>query len=106
VRRNLRILVAERSNTAFDDRRFYLSLDTDMFIPGRVNCPVTMSDPSRFRESTQIVLPEETLDGVADEIARRFTVTIVNGDRCRIVGSPVEIKKANAFLARNGINVP
>lgn len=77
-----------------------------MFIRGRVDSPVTMSDPSRFRESTQIVLPEETLDGLTDEIDQRFTVTIVDGDRCRIVGSPVEIKKANAFLARNGVKVP
>jgi len=65
-----------------------------------------MSDPSRFRESTQIVLPAETLDGLADEIDQRFTVTIIDGDCCRIVGSPVEIKKTNAFLARNGVNVP
>lgn len=65
-----------------------------------------MPDPSSLRDSTQIVLPSETLEGIAAELERRFTVTIVGEDPCRIIGSPVEIKKANRFLARNGVTLP
>ncbi|WP_248516120.1 VNG_1110C family protein [Salinarchaeum laminariae] len=65
-----------------------------------------MSAPSTFRDSTQIVLPVETLEGFCAEIESKFTVTIVDDGPCRIVGSPVEIKKASDFLARNGVTIP
>ncbi|PSQ45532.1 hypothetical protein BRD17_01245 [Halobacteriales archaeon SW_7_68_16] len=66
-----------------------------------------MPDPSRLRDSTQIVLPCEALDGVRDDLSEEFVVTILNeGGQCRIVGSPVEIKQAGEFLARHGIPLP
>jgi hypothetical protein len=65
-----------------------------------------MSDPERLRDSTQIVLPCETLGDLRDDLESEFDVTVfVTDDGCRIVGSPVEIKAAGRFLARHGINV-
>ncbi|HMB49964.1 VNG_1110C family protein [Natronoarchaeum rubrum] len=66
-----------------------------------------MPDPSRLRDSTQIVLPTEDLDGLREEIESRFVVTIVpEGERLRIIGSPVEIKEAGEFLAKHGVRLP
>lgn len=66
-----------------------------------------MPDSSSFRDSTQIVLPCHALDGLGDRFHDRFTVTVVeDDDYYRIIGSPVEIKAASAFLARNGVLVP
>jgi len=65
-----------------------------------------MPEPSSLRDSTQIVLPAATLEGLCADIEERFTVTVVGDGPCRIIGSPVEIKKANDFLARNGVAVP
>lgn len=66
-----------------------------------------MPDPARLRDSTQIILPCESLDGVRDELEEQFTVTVVPKDsECRIVGSPVEIKAVNDFLARHGLSLP
>jgi len=65
-----------------------------------------MPDPSNLRDSTQIVLPCDALDGLGGRFRERFTVTIVEDDGyCRIIGSPVEIKAASDFLARNGVPV-
>ncbi|MFC6767501.1 hypothetical protein [Natrinema soli] len=66
-----------------------------------------MSDASQLRDSTQIVLRRETLDGVEPQLDDEFMVSVFSDgeDRCRIVGSPVEIKAASAFLARRGITV-
>ena len=65
-----------------------------------------MPDPSSLRDSTQIVLPCRALDGLGERFRKRFTVTIVEDDGyCRIIGSPVEIKAASDFLARNGVAV-
>jgi hypothetical protein len=65
-----------------------------------------MPDPSSLRDSTQIVLPCRALDGLGERFRERFTVTIVEDDGyCRIIGSPVEIKAASDFLARNGVAV-
>ena len=65
-----------------------------------------MPDPSSLRDSTQIVLPRCALDGLRDGVCERFTVTVVEGDDYdRIIGSPVEIKAASDFLARNGVAV-
>lgn len=66
-----------------------------------------MTDPSRLRDSTQIVLPTEDLDGLREEIESRFTVTIVpEGEQFRIIGSPVEIKEAGEFLTKHGVRLP
>lgn len=65
-----------------------------------------MPDPSSLRDSTQIVLPCPALDALGERFEERFTVTIVENDGyCRIIGSPVEIKAASAYLARNGVAV-
>lgn len=66
-----------------------------------------MSDAARLRDSTQIVLPREALDGLQSDLEAQFTLTIVEAGRLlRIVGSPVEIKGASDFLARNGVSLP
>ncbi|MFB6131604.1 MAG: hypothetical protein ABEJ28_12380 [Salinigranum sp.] len=66
-----------------------------------------MPDPARLRDSTQIVLPCEALDGVRCALEARFTVTIfpIDDAACRIIGSPVEIKEVGQYLARNGVTV-
>ncbi|WP_255196586.1 VNG_1110C family protein [Halorarius litoreus] len=72
-----------------------------------------MPDPSRFRDSTQIVLPWAAFESVRGEVESRFTVSVVETDRCghpsgcaRIIGSPVEIKQVSAFLTRHGVSLP
>ncbi|WP_254764697.1 hypothetical protein [Natrinema marinum] len=66
-----------------------------------------MPDASQLRDSTQIVLPRETLEGLEPRLDEEFTVTVVpaGDDHCRIIGSPVEIKSAGEFLARNGVSI-
>ncbi|WP_415381190.1 hypothetical protein [Halosimplex sp. TS25] len=65
-----------------------------------------MSDPTRLRDSTEILLPAGAVDGLQDDLEQRFTLTIREEEcRVRIIGSPVEIKGASDFLARNGISV-
>jgi hypothetical protein len=66
-----------------------------------------MPDASRLRDSTQIVLPAETLEGLEPRLDDEFTVTVfpVGEDHCRVIGSPVEIKRASEFLARHGVSV-
>ncbi|WP_436927210.1 VNG_1110C family protein [Halosimplex amylolyticum] len=65
-----------------------------------------MPDPTRLRDSTEILLPAGAVDGLQDDLERRFTLTIREEEcRVRIIGSPVEIKGASDFLARNGISV-
>jgi len=66
-----------------------------------------MSSPSRFRDSTQIVLPAQSLDGLREQVTANFTVSIVETDAgCRIIGSPVEIKAVSAYLSRQGVRLP
>ena len=66
-----------------------------------------MPDPSRFRDSTEIVLPRDALSDVRDDLESEFTVTVYTaGDHCRVIGSPGEIKAASDYLARHGISVP
>lgn len=64
-------------------------------------------DPSRLRDSTQIVLPCDELEELRDPLTDEYVVTVVaeNG-HCRIIGSPVEIEGATSFLARHGISLP
>lgn len=66
-----------------------------------------MPDPSTLRDSTQIVLPRDTLAEYETQLDEQFTVTIFpeDDDYCRIIASPVEIKAVNDFLARNGVSV-
>ena len=64
-----------------------------------------MTDASRFRDSTEIVLPAEALRGLRAKLEEEFTLTIVSANECvRIIGSPVEIKEAGDFLARHGVS--
>ncbi len=65
-------------------------------------------DPSRLRDSTQIVLPCEEIDDIRDPLTSEYTVTVVSvgNGTCKIIGSPVEIKGASGFLARHGVSVP
>jgi hypothetical protein len=65
-----------------------------------------MTEVARLRDSTQILLPRGALDGVREDLEDRFVVTVHPEDqRVRIIGSPVEIKGASEFLARNGVTV-
>ena len=65
-----------------------------------------MTDADRLRDSTQILLPRGALEGLAAELEDRFMVTIRREQRrVRIIGSPVEIKGASEFLARNGVRI-
>lgn len=66
-----------------------------------------MPSPERLRDSTQIVVPCESLTGLRDDLESDFAVTVFATDEstCRIIGSPVEIKAVGRFLARHGINV-
>jgi len=63
-------------------------------------------DAAALRDSTQILLPAEALDGIRGDLDDQFTLTIHQEDeQVRIIGSPVEIKDASEFLTRNGIAV-
>ena len=65
-----------------------------------------MSDAARLRDSTQILLPLGALEGLRSELEERFVVTVRREQRrVRIIGSPVEIKCASEFLARNGVRI-
>ncbi len=66
-----------------------------------------MTTPARLRDSTEIVLPCDALDGLRPELESEFTVTVVapEGQPCRIIGSPVEIKAVSQFLSRHGISI-
>jgi hypothetical protein len=65
-----------------------------------------MPDAASLRDSTQIRLPSQALDGLRAELESRFTLTILDeAGSVRIIGSPAEIKDASAFLARHGVTV-
>jgi hypothetical protein len=65
-----------------------------------------MTEVTRLRDSTQILLQRGTLDGLREDLEDRFDVTVFRKDGwVRIIGSPVEIKDASEFLARNGVTV-
>ncbi|WP_254537933.1 VNG_1110C family protein [Halomarina litorea] len=66
-----------------------------------------MSDAGRFRDSTQIVLPRGSLEGLKADLDREFVLSFVErADTTRIIGSPVEIKGASEWLTRQGVAVP
>ncbi|MFB6160149.1 MAG: hypothetical protein ABEJ61_03125 [Haloferacaceae archaeon] len=65
-----------------------------------------MPGPAAFRDSTEIVVPCGALNGLREDLEAEFTVSVFDvGDRCRIVGSPVEIKGASRFLSRRGVRI-
>ena len=66
-----------------------------------------MPDPATFRDSTQIVVPCDALEGIREALESKFVVTVFSaeGSRCRIIGSPVEIKNVSQFLARHGVSL-
>ena len=67
-----------------------------------------MPDPATLRDSTQIVLSPDMLNGLRDDLEGRFDVTVFapSNSECRIIGSPVEIKAVSQFLTRHGVSVP
>jgi hypothetical protein len=66
-----------------------------------------MPDPSNLRDSTQIVLPSSTLEGLRPDLEEQFTITITERDNvARIIGSPVVIKEVSEYLTRQGISLP
>lgn len=66
-----------------------------------------MPDPSRLRDSTQIVVPCDALEDIRDEVEAEFAVTVVTDDGAyRLIGSPVEIKAVSQFLSRHGVSHP
>ena len=65
-----------------------------------------MQDAATLRDSTQILLSPETIDGLRADLTDRFTLTITEeGPRVRLIGSPSEIKAVSEFLTRNGVPV-
>ncbi|WP_058366432.1 VNG_1110C family protein [Haloparvum sedimenti] len=63
-----------------------------------------MPDPARLRDSTQIVVPRHAVEGIRERLEAEYTVTVVETEtHCRIIGSPVEIKAVNDYLARQGV---
>jgi hypothetical protein len=65
-----------------------------------------MADASIFRDSTQILLPRASLDEVRDDLEARVTVTVIDDDPARIIGSPIEMRSVNEFLVRRGVSTP
>ncbi|WP_227354806.1 MULTISPECIES: VNG_1110C family protein [Haladaptatus] len=67
-----------------------------------------MPDPAHLRDSTQIVLHRDVLNGIRADLEREFVLTIVpfEDEYLRIIGSPVEIKEASEFLGRHGVSLP
>ena len=44
-----------------------------------------MLNPASLRDSTQIVLPSQSLNGLREQVTTEFTVSVVDGDDwCRI----------------------
>ncbi len=65
-----------------------------------------MPNPVALRDSTQIVLQQTVLETVRDALEEQFVLSVVEeGDHCRLIGSPVEIKAASAYLARQGVRL-
>lgn len=66
-----------------------------------------MTDATRYRDSTEIVLPDGTLGDLREELERDFVCTVMDeGDTVRIIGSPVVIKEVSDWLSRHGISIP
>lgn len=66
-----------------------------------------MANPARLRDSTQIVLPPDTPDGLHHDLESEFSVTVTDeGPTARIIGSPLVIKDVSRYLARHGVALP
>ncbi|WP_254840315.1 VNG_1110C family protein [Natronomonas marina] len=66
-----------------------------------------MANASSLRDSTQIVLSPESLEGLREDLEAEFTVTVhEEGAAARIIGSPVVIKEVSEYLVRQGVSVP
>ena len=65
-----------------------------------------MANPARLRDSTEIVLPAGTLEGISRDLESAFSITLSReGSTVRIIGSPVEIKAVSEYLVRHGIRL-
>jgi len=65
-----------------------------------------MPDVATLRDSTQIELPDGTLQQTDLCLESEFVVTVFReGDVTRVIGSPVEIKRVSDVLARHGVSV-
>lgn len=66
-----------------------------------------MADASSFRDSTEIRVPCDSLEGLREDLETEFTVTVFSrgGDTCRIIGSPTEIRAVSGFLSRHGVSI-
>lgn len=63
-----------------------------------------MPGPDRLRDSTQIRLSPDALEGI--DLEQQFAVTVrCEDETVRIIGSPVAIKEVSNFLARSGVAV-
>ena len=66
-----------------------------------------MPYPAAFRDATQIEVPARAVTDLEPSLRERFTVTIRHeADRCRIVGSPTEIRRVMEYLLERGVAVP
>ncbi|MFC7007786.1 VNG_1110C family protein [Halalkalicoccus salilacus] len=65
-----------------------------------------MTDPSRLRDSTQIVLPQTDLRRLQSDLETKFAVTVFEErEFVRIIGSPVEIKDVSSYLTHQGVTI-
>ena len=65
-----------------------------------------MTDPSRLRDSTQIVLPQADLRRLQSDLETKFAVTVFEErEFVRIIGSPVEIKDVSSYLTHQGVTI-
>lgn len=66
-----------------------------------------MPTAASLRDSTQIEVEYVVVAPLLEAIEDRYMVTIRREGRgCRIIGSPVEIKRVGTFLVRNGVALP
>ncbi|ELY34890.1 hypothetical protein C497_14162 [Halalkalicoccus jeotgali B3] len=53
------------------------------------------------------MVPPTALAGIRSDLEAQFAVTVFEEcEAVRIIGSPVEIKGVNTYLARHGVSVP
>lgn len=65
-----------------------------------------MPYPAAFRDATQVEVPTRVLTDLEPALSERFTVTIRReGQCCRIVGAPAEIRRVVRYLVERGIPV-
>ena len=66
------------------------------------------SDPTTFRDSTQIVLPPRVAAGVREDLRARFRLTVDERDESvRIIASPLHrIRERTSVSERFSVNEP